>query len=61
MFRNQTGLAVEMVDRVFDVPSLNGILPGEIIAQALPSILAAQVSNMEAVLCMKAKTGRVTL
>ncbi|GAX83364.1 hypothetical protein CEUSTIGMA_g10789.t1 [Chlamydomonas eustigma] len=43
MFRNQNGLAVEMVDRVYDVPSLNGILPGEIIAQALPSILAAQV------------------
>ncbi|WIA32337.1 hypothetical protein OEZ86_003175 [Tetradesmus obliquus] len=47
MFRVQHGVAVEMEQRVYEVPSptLDGPLKGLVMLQNLPSILAAQVLN----------------
>ncbi|GIL68932.1 hypothetical protein Vafri_22182 [Volvox africanus] len=45
MFRAQEGLALQMERRLYDVPSCNGLLRGEVMLQALPSIVAAQVLN----------------
>ncbi|KAG2494690.1 hypothetical protein HYH03_007206 [Edaphochlamys debaryana] len=42
MFRAERGRVLSMVDRVYDVPSCNGLLRGEVVLQALPSIIAAQ-------------------
>ncbi|XAR49510.1 16S rRNA (cytosine(967)-C(5))-methyltransferase [Bertholletia excelsa] len=41
MFRVSEGVAVDMSDRVFRLPSLHDILEGEIFLQNLPSIIAA--------------------
>ncbi|KAK9816959.1 hypothetical protein WJX72_007474 [[Myrmecia] bisecta] len=43
MFRLQHGVAVTMRDPVFRLPSCNGLLPGLVMPQNLPSILAAHV------------------
>jgi 16S rRNA C967 or C1407 C5-methylase (RsmB/RsmF family) len=43
IFRETKGVAVEMVDRVFDLPSFNGLLTGDIFLQNLPSVVAAHV------------------
>ncbi|CAK9874412.1 unnamed protein product [Sphagnum jensenii] len=43
LFRETKGVAVEMVDRVFDLPSFNGLLTGDIFLQNLPSVVAAHV------------------
>ncbi|KAF6253304.1 S-adenosyl-L-methionine-dependent methyltransferase [Scenedesmus sp. NREL 46B-D3] len=43
LFRQQRGLAVEMVSRVYDIPACNGVLRGQAMLQALPCIVAAQV------------------
>ncbi|GLI63582.1 hypothetical protein VaNZ11_006585 [Volvox africanus] len=45
MFRAHEGLALHMERRLYDVPSCNGLLRGEVMLQALPSIVAAQVLN----------------
>ncbi|GIL82099.1 hypothetical protein Vretifemale_11036 [Volvox reticuliferus] len=45
MFRAQEGLVLQMERRLYDVPSCNGLLRGEVMLQALPSIIAAQVLN----------------
>ncbi|PNH00060.1 hypothetical protein TSOC_014137, partial [Tetrabaena socialis] len=42
LFRAQRGLVLTMEDRLYDVPSCNGLLRGEVMLQALPSIVAAQ-------------------
>ncbi|XP_068303789.1 rRNA (cytosine-C(5))-methyltransferase NOP2C [Pyrus communis] len=41
IFRVMEGLAVDMSDRVFNLPSLHDVLEGEIFLQNLPSIVAA--------------------
>ncbi|KAH7296973.1 hypothetical protein KP509_26G046900 [Ceratopteris richardii] len=43
MFRESHGVAVEMVERVYNLPPLHGILEGDIFLQNLPSILTARV------------------
>uniref|UniRef100_A0A383VZZ1 SAM-dependent MTase RsmB/NOP-type domain-containing protein n=1 Tax=Tetradesmus obliquus TaxID=3088 RepID=A0A383VZZ1_TETOB len=43
LFRQQQGLAVEMLSRVYDIPACNGVLRGQVMLQALPCIVAAQV------------------
>ncbi|MCO5586447.1 hypothetical protein L7F22_040387 [Adiantum nelumboides] len=43
IFRESHGIAVEMVDRVYSLPPLHGILKGDIFLQNLPSIVAARV------------------
>ncbi|KAG2441250.1 hypothetical protein HYH02_010093 [Chlamydomonas schloesseri] len=40
LFRSSTGLVLQMQDRLYDVPSCNGLLRGEVMLQALPSIAA---------------------
>ncbi|KAI3945432.1 hypothetical protein MKW92_021989 [Papaver armeniacum] len=41
IFRALHGIAVEMTDRVFNLPSFHGVLEGEIFLQNLPSIITA--------------------
>lgn len=41
IFRALHGVAVEMTDRVFNLPSFHGVLEGEIFLQNLPSIITA--------------------
>ncbi|KAI3890318.1 hypothetical protein MKX03_028873 [Papaver bracteatum] len=41
IFRALHGVAVEMTDRVFNLPSFHGVLGGEIFLQNLPSIITA--------------------
>uniref|UniRef100_A0A7N0T2R5 SAM-dependent MTase RsmB/NOP-type domain-containing protein n=1 Tax=Kalanchoe fedtschenkoi TaxID=63787 RepID=A0A7N0T2R5_KALFE len=41
MFRVNEGVAVDMHNRVFKLPSLHGVLEGEIFLQNLPSIISA--------------------
>jgi len=41
MFRAQQGLALKMEHRIYDIPACNGIMRGEIMMQALPSVVAA--------------------
>lgn len=41
IFRVLQGVAISMCNRVFDLPSLNNVLEGEIFLQNLPSIIAA--------------------
>ncbi|KAI3968244.1 hypothetical protein MKX01_018547 [Papaver californicum] len=41
IFRASHGIAVEMTDRVFNLPSFHGVLEGEIFLQNLPSIITA--------------------
>ncbi|KAI0524757.1 hypothetical protein KFK09_004142 [Dendrobium nobile] len=43
MFRASEGIAVEMTDRVYRLPSFHNLLEGEIFLQNLPSIVAAHV------------------
>ncbi|KAK8962271.1 hypothetical protein KSP40_PGU006367 [Platanthera guangdongensis] len=43
MFRASKGIAVEMTDRVYKLPSFHNLLGGEIFLQNLPSIVAAHV------------------
>jgi len=43
LFRETKGVAVEMVNRVFDLPAFSGVLTGDIFLQNLPSIVAARV------------------
>eukprot|EP00873_Tetraselmis_striata_P041919 jgi/Tetstr1/462183/TSEL_007247.t3 len=43
MFRKSRGLAVEMTQPVFAIPSGAGLLPGQVMLQNLPSIVAAAV------------------
>ncbi|KAK9088312.1 hypothetical protein Scep_027394 [Stephania cephalantha] len=43
MFRVSEGVAIEMINRVFDLPSFNDVLEGEIFLQNLPSIITAHV------------------
>lgn len=43
IFRASEGLAVDMNNRVFQLPSFNDLLEGEIFLQNLPSIIAAHV------------------
>uniref|UniRef100_A0A0A9EBB9 SAM-dependent MTase RsmB/NOP-type domain-containing protein n=1 Tax=Arundo donax TaxID=35708 RepID=A0A0A9EBB9_ARUDO len=43
IFRVPHGIAVEMTDRVYKLPSFNDVLEGEIFLQNLPSIVAARV------------------
>ncbi|KAF9620389.1 hypothetical protein IFM89_011762 [Coptis chinensis] len=43
MFRASEGIAVEMTERVFDLPSFHSLLEGEIFLQNLPSIITAHV------------------
>lgn len=43
IFRVTHGIAVEMTDRVYKLPSFNDVLEGEIFLQNLPSIVAARV------------------
>ncbi|KAI5084594.1 hypothetical protein GOP47_0000763 [Adiantum capillus-veneris] len=43
IFRELHGIAVEMVDRVYSLPPLHGVLKGDIFLQNLPSIVAARV------------------
>eukprot|EP00798_Chlamydomonas_sp_ICE-L_P024138 gene24138-9723_t len=43
MFRGMKGLVIEMDQRVYESPSLNGLLRGSAMPQALPCIAAAQV------------------
>eukprot|EP00850_Spirogloea_muscicola_P002253 SM000008S22342 [mRNA] locus=s8:1135794:1139339:- [translate_table: standard] len=43
MFRDSSGVAVEMLQRVFDLPPCHSLLPRLIFLQNLPSILAAYV------------------
>ncbi|KAG9448007.1 hypothetical protein H6P81_014135 [Aristolochia fimbriata] len=43
IFRESSGVAVEMRKRVFELPSFNDVLEGEIFLQNLPSIVAARV------------------
>ncbi|XP_071495613.1 tRNA (cytosine(72)-C(5))-methyltransferase NSUN6-like [Diadema antillarum] len=58
-----SGTAVVMTEPVFDCPSLNGVLPGQIFLQNLPSIVAGHVLSPrpgEAVLDMCAAPGGKT-
>ncbi|PIA30158.1 hypothetical protein AQUCO_05700098v1 [Aquilegia coerulea] len=41
LFRASEGVAVEMTNRVFDLPSLHSLLEGDIFLQNLPSIITA--------------------
>ncbi|KAL6646447.1 hypothetical protein ACP70R_018055 [Stipagrostis hirtigluma subsp. patula] len=43
IFRVPHGIAVDMTDRVYKLPSFNDVLEGEIFLQNLPSIVAARV------------------
>ncbi|GJN03324.1 hypothetical protein PR202_ga20754 [Eleusine coracana subsp. coracana] len=43
IFRVPHGIAVEMTERVYQLPSFNDVLEGEIFLQNLPSIVAARV------------------
>lgn len=43
MFRELQGVAVEMIDRVYSLPPLHGVLKGDIFLQNLPSIVTAMV------------------
>lgn len=43
MFRVLKGIAVEMIQRVYKLPSLHNVLEGEIFLQNLPSIVTAHV------------------
>ncbi|XP_068666034.1 rRNA (cytosine-C(5))-methyltransferase NOP2C isoform X2 [Aristolochia californica] len=43
IFRESSGVAVEMTKRVFELPSFNDVLEGEIFLQNLPSIVTARV------------------
>ncbi|KAJ6847889.1 putative methyltransferase NSUN6 isoform X1 [Iris pallida] len=43
MFRALKGIAVEMIQRVYKLPSFNNVLEGEIFLQNLPSIVTAHV------------------
>lgn len=43
IFRVTHGIAVEMTERVYKLPSFNDVLEGEIFLQNLPSIVAARV------------------
>ncbi|KAK1425423.1 hypothetical protein QVD17_20775 [Tagetes erecta] len=43
IFRDLSGLGVDMTDRVFRLPSFNDVLKGDIFLQNLPSIITAHV------------------
>ncbi|KAL8268718.1 hypothetical protein R6Q59_002516 [Mikania micrantha] len=43
IFRDLSGLGVDMTDRVFRLPSFNDVLKGDIFLQNLPSIITAQI------------------
>ncbi|CAM6098706.1 unnamed protein product [Calypogeia fissa] len=43
LFKETEGVAIEMTDRVFDLPPFHGLLKGHIFLQNLPSIVAARV------------------
>eukprot|EP00252_Welwitschia_mirabilis_P028106 TRINITY_DN9990_c0_g1_i2.p1 TRINITY_DN9990_c0_g1~~TRINITY_DN9990_c0_g1_i2.p1 ORF type:complete len:536 (-),score=113.50 TRINITY_DN9990_c0_g1_i2:116-1723(-) len=43
LFREGQGIAIKMVDRVYRLPPLHGVLKGEVFLQNLPSIIAAHV------------------
>ncbi|KAG0580762.1 hypothetical protein KC19_4G197400 [Ceratodon purpureus] len=43
LFRETKGVAVEMVNRVYDLPPFSGLLNGDIFLQNLPSVVAAHV------------------
>ncbi|KAI8472058.1 MAG: S-adenosyl-L-methionine-dependent methyltransferase [Monoraphidium minutum] len=45
LFRLQGGMAVEMVERVYDIPPCNGVLRGDAMLQALPCIVAAHAMD----------------
>eukprot|EP00775_Hariotina_reticulata_P008168 gene8168-8359_t len=47
LFRQQQGVAVQMTQRVFDIPPCNGVLSGQVMLQALPCIVAAQALSPE--------------
>eukprot|EP00850_Spirogloea_muscicola_P005372 SM000024S07834 [mRNA] locus=s24:880544:884052:+ [translate_table: standard] len=62
MFRDSSGMAVQMLQRVFDLPPCHSLLPKLVFLQNLPSILAAYVLGKpsERVLDMCAAPGGKT-
>ena len=42
LFSKTRGVAVTLLQRAFDLPPCNGLLPGKLMLQNLPSIVAAQ-------------------
>lgn len=47
IFKRSHGLVVAMTRRVFDLPPCNGLLPGQVMLQSLPCVLAVQVMGLE--------------
>lgn len=45
IFRERSGVAITMEERVFRTPACNGVLPGLVMLQNLPSLVAALVLN----------------
>ncbi|KAI4308118.1 hypothetical protein L6164_031224 [Bauhinia variegata] len=63
MFRVSEGVAVDMKERVYELPSFHNVLEGEIFLQNLPSIIAAHAldpQNGERILDMCAAPGGKT-
>ncbi|KAJ3683407.1 hypothetical protein LUZ60_013634 [Juncus effusus] len=48
IFRANEGVAIQMTDRVYNLPSFNNVLEGEIFLQNLPSIVTARVLDPQA-------------
>ena len=42
LFSKTRGVAVTLLQRAFELPPCNGLLPGKLMLQNLPSIVAAQ-------------------
>ena len=42
LFSQTRGVAVTLLERAFELPPCNGLLPGKLMLQNLPSIVAAQ-------------------